>query len=185
MGGRRIWEEVETEALIKHLQVSFLQKTRWKIICLSGGAGLKLYAKIRTAYLSQETCHRGQLGKRGSRVLRDLLQNCLQLLVGDGAGRLNRSQLKACPSQKGCFADKRTGEGFCQHLAVAAKCRLAGTSCSAECWLVPGTTSTGMPGEVSVLFLPPRELKGFVATRDRFKVYLNKWGYKPALTHFP
>lgn len=50
---------------------------------------------------------------------------------------------------------------------------------------MPGATSTGMPGEVSVLFLPPRELKGFVATRDRFKVYLNKQGYKLALTCFP
>lgn len=42
-----------------------------------------------------------------------------------------------------------------------------------------------MPGEVSVRFLPPREPKGFVATQVRFKVNLNKRGYKLALTHFP
>lgn len=39
---------------------------------------------------------------------------------------------------------------------------------------MPGATSSGMPGEVSVLFLLPRQLKGFVATQDRFKVYLKE-----------
>lgn len=47
-----------------------------------------------------------------------------------------------------------------------------------------GATSTGMPGEVSALLLLPRELKSFAATWDCFKVYLNKQGYKLALTRF-
>lgn len=41
--------------------------------------------------------------------------------------------LKICPFRNGCFADKRGGGDFCQLLAVAAECWLAGTSCFAEC----------------------------------------------------
>lgn len=164
--------------------VSFSQKTRWNNVRLSGGAGLELYARIRTAIWVEELVTESSWGNAAAAACCGICCR-LVLLVGDGAGCLNRSRLKICPFRRGCFADKGGGGDFCQLLAVAAECCLAGTSCFAECWLMPGATSTGMPGEVSVLFLLPRQLKGFVATQDRFKVYLKEWGYKLALTRFP
>lgn len=106
-----------SKALISRLQKSHFLRRPGEILRVDPEV-LQPYARIRTVCLSQGMCQGGQLGKRGSRALLDLLQDCLQLLVGDGAGHLNGSRLKACPSQKGCFANGRTG-GFCQCLAMA------------------------------------------------------------------
>lgn len=84
--------------------VSFSQKTRWNNVCLSGGAGLGLYARIRTAIWVEELVTESSWGNAAAAVCCGICCRVV-LLVGDGEGCLNRSWLKICP-QKGCFADK-------------------------------------------------------------------------------
>lgn len=90
--------------------VSFSQKTRWNNVCLSGGAGLELYARIRSAIWVGELVTESSWGNAAAAACCGICCR-IALLVADGAGRLNRSRLKICPFQKGCFADKGDEEG--------------------------------------------------------------------------